>query len=86
MIMMVGMPFPGEGKSVFLSQQRDRGDPPGDWEMFCTVQPRCLCSATSSLNAPQNAKGYGRKKALSAAGKALGCWNWAGLAAHPFWR
>lgn len=65
-----GMPFQ---ESVFLSQKRDRDDPTGNWEMFCTMQPRYLCPATSSLNTPRNAKGYGRKKALSAAAKAVGC-------------
>lgn len=74
MALMVGMPPPGEGKSVFLSQKRDYGDPTGNLEMFCIVQPRCFCPATSSLNAPRNAKAYGREKALSAAGKAVGCW------------
>lgn len=67
---MVRMPFPGVGKSVFLSQKRDHGDPTGNREVFCTVQPERPCPAT----APRNAKGYGREKALSAAGKAMGRW------------
>lgn len=71
---MVRMPFPGVGKSVFLSQKRDHGNPTGNREVFCTVQPERPCPATSPLKAPRNAKGYGREKALSAAGKAVGCW------------
>lgn len=34
MAMMVGMPFPGEGRSIFLSQKRDHGDPTGIWRCF----------------------------------------------------